>query len=92
MRPALVLSTIKLMLMPAAALAAAWLFGLPPLTAQVVVIAAGLPSGVNSYLIAMQFNTGQALASNQMTIATAGAAVTTSFGVAVLHRVWDAAV
>ncbi len=87
-RPALVLSTIKLMLMPAAALAAAWLFGLPPLTAQVVVIAAGLPSGVNSYLIAMQFNTGQALASNQMTIATAGAAVTTSFWVAVLHYLY----
>ncbi len=47
------------------------LLGLPPLTAKVAVAAAALPSGVNSYLIAAQFGTGQALASNQMTIATA---------------------
>ena len=57
----------------------AWLLGLPPLTAKVAVAAAALPSGVNSYLIAVQFGTGQALASNQMTIATACAVVTTAF-------------
>ena len=86
--PAVVLSCIKLMLMPAVALAFAWGFGLPPLTAQVVVIAAGLPSGVNSYLIAVQFKTGQALASNQMTLATAGAAVTMSFWVMIVHLIY----
>ena len=69
--------------------AVAWLLDLPPLTAQVAVVAAGLPSGVNSYLIAVQFNTGQALASNQMTIATAGAAITTSFWVMILHYLYD---
>lgn len=78
-RPALVLSTVKLILMPAVTLALAWLFGLPPLTAKVAVAAAALPSGVNSYLIAAQFGTGQALASNQMTIATACAVATTAF-------------
>ncbi len=36
-RPALVLSFIKLMLMPAVTLALAWAFGLPPLTATVAV-------------------------------------------------------
>ena len=87
-RPAIALSCVKLMVMPAAALAAAWLLGLPPLVTQVVGIAAALPSGVNSYLIAMQFNTGQALASNQMTIATAGAAVTTSLWVMILHHLY----
>ncbi|RFC68030.1 MULTISPECIES: AEC family transporter [Mesorhizobium] len=76
-RPALVLSGVKLILMPAIALGLSWLLGLPPLTAKVAVAAAALPSGVNSYLIAVQFGTGQALASNQMTIATACAAVTT---------------
>ena len=64
--PAIVLSALKLMLMPAVALAMAWLVGLPPLPAKVAVAAAALPSGVNSYLIATQFGTGQALASNQM--------------------------
>jgi malonate transporter len=75
-RPALVLSTLKLFLMPAVAMGLAWLIGLPPLTAQVAVAAAALPSGVNSYLIATQFGTGQALATNQMTIATASAVAT----------------
>ncbi|MBS3651822.1 AEC family transporter [Pseudaminobacter sp. 19-2017] len=79
LRPALALSMLKLFLMPAAALALGWLFGLPSLTAKVAVAAAALPSGVNSYLIATQFGTGQALASNQMTIATALAAFTTAF-------------
>ncbi|MEW9805217.1 AEC family transporter [Mesorhizobium sp. ZMM04-5] len=77
--PALALSALKLFLMPAVALAAVLLLGLPPLAAKVVVAAASLPSGVNSYLIATQFGTGQALASNQMTISTACAVATTAF-------------
>ncbi|MBX3577182.1 MAG: AEC family transporter [Rhizobiaceae bacterium] len=77
-RPATALTVLKLMLMPAVALCTAWLFGLPPLTAQVAVACAALPSGVNSYLIATQFGTGQALASNTMTLATAAAVVTTA--------------
>lgn len=87
-RPALALSGLKLMLMPAVALLFAWIVGLPPLAAQIAVAAAALPSGVNSYLIAAQFGTGQALASNQMTIATALAAVTTTFWLAVAHAVF----
>lgn len=87
-RPALVLSGLKLLLMPAVALFFAWLFGLPPLPAKVAVAAAALPSGVNSYLIAMQFGTGQALASNQMTIATACAVVTTAFWLTVATAVF----
>ncbi|WP_421912623.1 AEC family transporter [Mesorhizobium sp.] len=87
-RPALALSTLKLFLMPALVLGLVWLFGLPPLTAKVAVVVAALPSGINSYLIAVQFNTGQALASNQMTIATACAAVTTSFWLAVVGQVF----
>ncbi len=86
--PALALSALKLGLMPAAALVAALVFGLPPLTAKVAVAAAALPSGVNSYLIATQFGTGQALASNQMTIATACAVVTTAFWLSVAQAVF----
>jgi malonate transporter len=87
-RPAIVLSLLKLFLMPAVALGMAWLLGLPPLSAKVAVAAAALPSGVNSYLIATQFGTGQALASNQMTIATAFAVVTISFWLTVAHMVF----
>ncbi|RWM83962.1 MAG: AEC family transporter [Mesorhizobium sp.] len=87
-RPALALSALKLMLMPAVALGLAWLLGLPPLSAKIAVVAAALPSGVNSYLIATQFNTGQALASNQMTIATACAVVTTAFWLTVVVHVF----
>lgn len=87
-RPALVLSTLKLFLMPAVMLGTALLFDLPPLTAKVAVAAAALPSGVNSYLIATQFGTGQALASNQMTIATACAVVTLMFWLTVVQAVF----
>ena len=87
--PAAVLSLLKLFLMPAVALGAALLLGLPPMTAKVAVAAAALPSGVNSYLLAVQFGTGQGLASNQMTIATACAAVTTAFWLTVAHAVFD---
>lgn len=77
-KPALVLSAVKLILMPAVVMLLAWLFGFDALTATVLVAVASLPSGVNSYLIATQFGTGQALASNQITIATASAVVTTA--------------
>ena len=87
-RPALTLSLLKLLLMPAAALAIAWLFGLPPLAAKIAVAAAALPSGVNSYLIATQFGTGQALSSNQMTISTACAVFTTAFWLMVAQLVF----
>ncbi|OHV90536.1 AEC family transporter [Mesorhizobium sp. ORS 3428] len=87
-RPALALSVLKLFVMPALVLLLVWLLGLPPLTAKVAVAVAALPSGVNSYLIAVQFNTGQALASNQMTIATASAVLTTSFWLTVVVHVF----
>ncbi|TPJ16293.1 AEC family transporter [Mesorhizobium sp. B2-7-2] len=87
-RPALALSVLKLFVMPALVLVFVWLLGLPPLTAKVAVVVAALPSGINSYLIAVQFNTGQALASNQMTLATASAVVTTSFWLTVVIHVF----
>lgn len=87
-RPAVLLSALKLFLMPAVALAAALLLDLPPLTAKVAVMAAALPSGVNSYLIATQFGVGQALASNQITIATASAVATTAIWMAVAQAVF----
>lgn len=86
--PAAALSLLKLMLMPAAALAICWVVGLPPLAAKVAVATASLPAGINSYLIAVQFGTGQALASNQMTLSTAMAVVTTAFWLSLAQAVF----
>ena len=88
LRPALALSVLKLGVMPAIALAVAFALGLPPLTAKVAVMAAALPSGVNSYLIATQFGTGEALASSQMTAATALAVVTLSLWLVAVSLLW----
>ncbi|UXN59777.1 AEC family transporter [Phyllobacterium zundukense] len=85
---ALVMSAIKLVLMPAVVLCAAWLIGLPPFTAKIAVVAAALPAGVNSYLIATRFGTGQALASNSMVMATALSALTLTFWVSVATRIF----
>lgn len=82
------LAAIKLFLMPGIALLLAWAIGLPPLTAKVTVAAASLPSGVNSWLIAEQFKTGQRMASTAMTLATAVAIVTTGFWLFVAARVF----
>jgi predicted permease len=86
--PAATLAALKLFLMPTVALAMAWMLGLPPLTAKVAVITAALPSGINSYLIAVQFGTGQALASNQLTIAMAFAAVSTAMWLSITQMVF----
>lgn len=88
LRPALVLSAVKLVLMPVLALMFAVLLGLPPLTAKVVVVGASLPAGVNSYLIAAQFGAGQGLASNQMMLSTLMALVTTSLWLIVAGHIF----
>lgn len=85
---AVVMSAIKLVLMPAVVLGAAWLIGLPPFTGKIAVVAAALPAGVNSYLIATRFGTGQALASNSMVMATALSALTLTFWVSVATRIF----
>lgn len=82
------LAAVKLMLMPAVALILALGLGLAPLTAKVIVAAASLPAGVNSWLIAEQFKTGQRLASTAMTIGTGLAIVTTSFWLLVAEWVF----
>src|SRR5690606_7286705 len=87
-RPALALSILKLVAMPAIALGVAWAVGLPPLTAKVMVAAAAMPTGVNPYLIATRFGTGQVIASNTMTISTALAVLTTGFWLLVAEAVF----
>jgi predicted permease len=87
-RPAFVLAAAKLLLLPAAALATAWLTGLPAIAATAVVVAAAMPTGVNPYLIATRFGTGQVLATNTMTISTGLAPLTVGLWLAVAQRVF----
>ena len=82
------LAGVKLMVMPAVALVLCLAFGLEPLTSKVLVSAASLPAGVNSWLIAEQFKTGQRLASTSMTVGTGLAIVTMSFWLLVAERVF----
>ncbi len=86
--PAITTSALKLLAMPAIVLVFAWSIGLPPYTATIAVVAASLPTGVNPYLIATRFGTGQALASNTLSISTLSAAVTTSLWLFVTHLVF----
>ena len=48
----------------------------------------GVPAGVNSYLIATRFGTGQALASNSMVMATALSAITMAFWISVVTHIF----
>jgi malonate transporter and related proteins len=87
-KAALALSAVKLFVMPLVALGAVLVVGLQPLAATVVVTAAALPAGVNPYLIATRFGTGQALASNVMTVSTLVAAGSSFLWLAVAQRLF----
>jgi predicted permease len=77
-RPALVITFLKLIVMPAIVLAIGLAVSLPPLAVAAATMTAACPTGVNAFLIANRFGTGQALASNSMTISTAIAVVVTA--------------
>lgn len=79
-RAALLVSVLKLLLMPAVVyLLARYVVPVPPVWAKVAVVSAACPTGVNAYLVAARFRTGEALASSAITLSTAVAVVTVSF-------------
>ena len=78
-RAGLVLAALKLLLMPALIfLAVRYVVPMPAVWAKAAVIAAACPTGVNAYVVATRFRTGEALASNALTISTACAVLTTT--------------
>lgn len=78
-KPALVLTFIKIMVMPAIAFLGCQLLGLETLPMQVIVLTAAMPAGVNPFLIATRFGTGIALAANTSTIGTGISILSTFF-------------
>lgn len=82
----LALSALKLVLMPAVVLLLVrYVVPMPPVWAKVVVVAAACPTGVNAYLLAARFRTGEALASNAITISTGLAVVTATLWLSLVH-------
>jgi len=75
----LVLTLVKLLVMPALVLLLARAIDLPPVAARVMVIAAACPTGVTPFLVAGQFRTGEALASNTITVSTILAVASVAF-------------
>ncbi len=76
-RPALIIAGLKLIVMPAIVFALlATVIPLPPVWAKALVIGAACPTGVNAWLVAARFRTGEAMASNAITLSTAAAVVT----------------
>ena len=77
--------TLKLFVMPGLVLLLArYVVPMPPVWAKVAVISACCPTGVNAYLVAARFRTGEALASNAITLSTGLAVVTSAFWLWVL--------
>lgn len=67
----------KLVVMPATVfVTGTFVFGVPPLWVAVATLAAACPSGINSYLIASRFRTGQAVASAGIGVTTLVSIVT----------------
>ena len=77
--PGLLLTALKLMVMPALVLLFAQLVGLPPTPTKVVVIAAACPTGVTAFLVAGRFRTGEGLASTTLTMSTVLAVISVAF-------------
>ena len=81
----LALSVLKLVALPALVfLLCRTLVAMPPVWAKVAVIAAACPTGVNAYVVASRFRTGEALSSNAITLTTALAVVTVAVWLHVL--------
>jgi len=79
-RAGLLLSALKLLLQPALVfILVRTVAPMPASWAKVAVLASACPTGVNAYLVAARFKTGEALASNAITLSTALAAFTISF-------------
>lgn len=78
----LVLTFVKLIVMPGLALVTASLIGLPPIATKVVIITAACPTGVTAFLVAGRFRTGQGLASTTITLSTGLGVLSVAFWVA----------
>ena len=72
--------------MPGLVLLLAWyVIPMPPIWAKIAVLASACPTGVNAYLVAARFRTGEALASNAITLSTGLAVISVSLWLHVME-------
>lgn len=81
----LAICAIKLVVQPLVVWALAALLDLPPLETTVVVLLASLATGVNVYMMAMQFGTLQRTIASSLVLSTALASITTPILLSLLH-------
>lgn len=65
------ISTVKLVVMPAAVWLTSHLLGLSPQWTAALVLTSSVPTGINAWLIANRFDVGQGLAASVITLSTA---------------------
>ncbi|WP_439530645.1 AEC family transporter [Pannonibacter sp.] len=83
--PGVLLSLIKVALMPAVVLGLGlYVFQLPPLWVAVMTLTAACPTGVNAFIFANRYGTGHAMSANSITLTTAAAVLTCGLWVMVL--------
>lgn len=70
---------LKLFVMPGVVYVLATVFGLSPEWRAALVLVAAVPTGVNAWLISVQFRTGEALAASAITLTTALGVVSVTF-------------
>ncbi|MAB00993.1 MAG: ABC transporter permease [Stappia sp.] len=76
--PGLVLSTLKIGVMPAIVfIMARYVVHMPPLWISVATLTAACPTGINAFLFANRYGTGHAMSANSITLTTGLAVVTT---------------
>lgn len=73
------MTALKLLFMPSIATLVCLIVDLPPLQAHIVIVAAAMPTGVNPYLLATRFGTGEAVASNTLLLSTLAGPLTLLF-------------
>ncbi len=77
--PAVILSALKTLVMPAVVyVIAAKVVHLPPMWVGVATLTAACPTGVNAFLFANRYGTGHAISANSITFTTAAAVFTTA--------------
>jgi hypothetical protein len=84
--PALALSGVKLLAMPAVVWLAAHALGLPPLWIAVATLTAACPAGINVHLIASHFRVSEGLATSVISLSTVLSLATLWGWLAVLGR------
>ena len=85
LRPALVLSVLKLMLHPFSVwLLAFHVFRMPPVWAGVAVLFAAMPTGINSHILATRYQIAERATSTATVLTTVAASLTVTFWLFVL--------